>query len=260
MAKVCIAAGHQNVKYNSIVALHGSTGAPGEVEFNIDVASQVSGALRERGFEVLQTDANANDDPKVTKVDWDMFLAIHYDADVYNKPGGFTDYPEPSTDAATVKSQAIAKTLASEYFKTTGIEYHPERSNPNTRYYYLWKYLTPATPCTIIECGVGWRVPDDHNLFTYHREKVVEGIVRGVCKHFGVEYDLTPPPTCEELVNQAVAKAITETDLKWQTEIETAKKQIEELKKLSVTDYTWQQLFSLAWKKFGVWKKGGGVV
>lgn len=255
MAKVCIAAGHQNTKNNSIVALRGSTGAPGEMEFNIDVANQVSAALREKGFEVLQTDANANDDPKVTKVDWEMFLVIHYDADVYNKPGGFTDYPEPSTDAATQKSQAIAKTLADEYFKTTGIEYHPERSNPNTRYYYMWKYLTPATPCVLIECGVGWRVPDDHNMFTYHREKVVEGIVRGVCKYFGVAYETAPKPTCEDLIKQAVNTAIKENDAKWQPQLESANLKIDELRKLTAENLDWRDLMSIAWKKFWLWKK-----
>jgi len=257
--KVCISAGHQNIKYNSLVKLHGSTGAPGEVDFNIDVANQVSAQLRERGFEVKQTDANANDDPKVTGVDWDLFLAIHYDADIYNKPGGFVDYPEPSTDFATEESQRIAKILASEYFKTTGIEYHPERSNPNTRHWYMWQYLSKATPCNIIECGVGWRVPEDHNLFTYHREKVVEGIVRGVCKAFSVPYQTEPVLTVEEQIKQAVDKALIESELKWQKDMETAKKQIEELKKLSVEDYTWKQLLSLAWKKYWVWKKGGGV-
>jgi len=255
--KVCISAGHQNVKYNSIVALHGSTGAPGEVDFNIDVANQVSGQLREKGFEVKQTDANANDDPKVTGVDWDLFLAIHYDADVYSKPGGFVDYPEPSTDAATIKSQAIAKILAAEYFKTTGIEYHPERTNMNTRYYYLWKYLTPATPCVIIECGVGWRVPEDHNLFTYHREKVVEGIVRGVCKAFSVPYQTEPVLTVEEQIKQAVDKALIERDNYWQPIVQSANRQIEELRKISVDGYTWRELLSLAVKKMWVWRKTG---
>jgi hypothetical protein len=30
---------------------------------------------------------------------------------------------------------------------------------------------------------------------------------------------------------------------------------IEELRKLSVEDYGWRELMSLAWKKFWVWKK-----
>lgn len=254
--KLCIQAGHQNIKYNSIVALRGSTGAPGEADFNIDVANQVCAQLRLRGFEVIQTDANANADPKVTQTNFDLFLAIHYDADVYSKPGGFVDFAEPSTDAVTLNSQAIAKALSEEYFSTTGIESHPERSNPNTRYYYMWRNLTNATPCVLIECGIGNRYPEDHNLFTYHREKVVEGIVRGVCKAFLVKYDLAVEPTCQERVDQAVAKAKAEEAAVWQTKLETANQQIEALRKLAVSSFTWRDLISIAMKK--MWQERRG--
>lgn len=193
MKKICLQAGHQNCQYNSIIALRTSTGAPDEMRFNVDVRDTVAGELRKRGFEVFTTDSNGNDDKVITGQDFDMFLAIHYDADVYNASGGFVDFPEPSTDGATAESQRIAKILAGEYFATTGVANHPERSNANTRYYYMWKYLTAKTPCNLIECGVGWRVPDDHTLFTYSRPKVVEGIVRGICKAFSVPYEITPP-------------------------------------------------------------------
>jgi N-acetylmuramoyl-L-alanine amidase len=198
MAKrICIQPGHINGKFNSIVALRGSTGAPGEQEFTLDVANKVSEQLRARGFEVKQTDANANDDPAVTKTDWDLYLAIHYDADVYNDNGFFVDYPEPSTDGATNESQRLAQSLRDSYGSETGIPRHDERSNKNTRYYYMWRYLTSKTPCVLIECGVGNRKPNDYDqLHGDNRAKVVSGIVRGICAAFGVAYDLNPatPP------------------------------------------------------------------
>lgn len=204
--KICIQAGHQNCQYNSIVALRKSTGAPNEMSFNVDIRDKVSDELRKRGFEVQGTDANANDDSGIKGQDWDLFLSIHYDADVYGKGGGFVDFPEPSTDGATQESQRIQKILAEEYFKTTNIANHPERSNANTRYYYMWKYLSSKTPCVLIECGVGMHVPDDHSMLHFNREKVVEGIVRGICKAFNVNYDLVDPeqPTeCEKQLADA---------------------------------------------------------
>ena len=225
MKKICIMAGHQNAGAGM------SKGAPGEVDFNIDVANQVSGALRDRGFEVKQTDANAHKDNNVTKVNWDLFLSIHYDADVYNTSGGFTDYPEPSTDGATVNSQKAAKDIADQYFKVTKIKNFPNRSNANTRYFYMWSYLTKSTPCVIIECGVGWRVPDDHNLFTYDRNLVIEGIVRGICDYCDIPYDLEPEIPCEKEVKSAVVEAKAKSDASWQPKLATANKKIENLEK-----------------------------
>jgi len=195
--KICLQAGHENTTT-------GSTGAPNEMSFNVDIRNQVAGELRRRGFEVATTDANADKDPNITKVDWDLFLAIHYDADVYGKGGYFVDFPEPSTDGATKESQRICKVLSDEYGKVTGIVNHPERTNANTRYYYLWKSLSAKTPCNLIECGVGMHVPDDWQILHFDRPRVVEAITRGICTAFNVVYDLTPPPpvvvpsTCEK--------------------------------------------------------------
>lgn len=187
--------GHVNIKYNSIVAIRGSTGAGNEAVFTQDVANNVCSELRKRGFEVKQTDANGNDDPQVTQVDWDLFLAIHFDADVYGRGGGFSDFPEPSTDMATTESQRICAVIQNTYFPFTNVEWHQERRNANTKYYYIWKCLTDKTPCVLIECGVGMHKPDDFELLQNNRGKVVEGVVRSICAAFGVAYDLTPPTT-----------------------------------------------------------------
>lgn len=198
--KICIQAGHSG-------RTSGSTGAPNEMSFNIDISDKVAVELRNRGFEVKRV--NADPLPAEIAGDWDLFLAIHYDADVYklnpsdpnspNTGGGFVDYPEPSTDGATQESQRIAYLLRQEYFGTTGIVSHPERSNSKTRYYYMWSQLSSKTPCVIIECGVGMHVPDDHQILHFNRPKVVEGIVKGICLAFNVPYPVvitepTPEP------------------------------------------------------------------
>lgn len=181
MLKICLQAGHENTTT-------GATGAPNEQSFNVDIRNTVAAELRKRGFEVATTDANGNNDPAITGTDWNLFLAIHYDADIYGKGGGFVDFPEPSTDGATVESQRIAYLLRQEYFGTTHIVNHPERSNKNTRHYYMWKALSAKTPCVIIECGVGMHVPDDHDILHFSRPLVVEGIVKGICLAFNVPY------------------------------------------------------------------------
>lgn len=186
--KIIIQAGHEG-------RTTGATGAPNEQSFNIDISNKVADELRSRGFEVKRVNA----DPKHEEIsgDWDLFLSIHYDADVYGTGGFFVDYPEPSTDGATEQSQKIAYLIRQEYGGTTGIVNHPERSNVNTRYYYMWKFLSSKTPCVIIECGVGMHVPDDHTTLHFNRPRVVEGIVKGICLAFNVPY-ITPQPTPPE--------------------------------------------------------------
>ena len=191
--RICLQAGHANCQYNSIVALRKSTGASNEMSFNVDIRNKVAAELRARGFEVVTTDANANDDKNITKTDFDLFLAIHYDADVYRVGGGFVDTPDPSVDSANSESLRIAKHLADEYFSNTKIVNHPERSNLKTKFYYMWKFLTSKTPCVIIECGVGMHVPDDHQVLHFMRPVVVMGIVAGICAAFDVPYQQTTP-------------------------------------------------------------------
>lgn len=180
MPKIIIQAGHE-------ARTSGSTGAPGEQAFNKDVADQLAAKLEAKGFEVRRVVA----DPTDAQIagDWDLFLTIHYDADVYNAPGGFVDFPEPSSDGATAKSQAIARAIESKYFAITGIDNVPSRSNNNTRWYYMWKRVSTKTPCVIIECGVGKRVPKDADLLQSDagRKLVVKGIYEGILKAFNME-------------------------------------------------------------------------
>lgn len=184
MKRIIIQAGHEG-------RTTGATGAPNEQSFNVDISNRVADDLRKRGFEVRRVNA----DPLPTEIagDWDLFLAIHYDADVYGQGGGFVDYPEPSTDGATIESQRIAYLLRQEYFGTTGIVNHPERSNDKTRYYYMWERLSSLTPCVLIECGVGMHIPDDWQILHFNRPKVVEGIVKGICLAFNVPFVIQNP-------------------------------------------------------------------
>jgi len=186
--KIIIQAGHEG-------RTSGATGAPNEQSFNVDISNRVADEMRKRGVEVKRVNA----DPSSVEIagDWDLFLAIHYDADIYGKGGGLVDYADPATDKATIESQRIAYLLRQEYFGTTKIVSHPERSNEKTRGYYMWDRLSAKTPCVLIECGVGMHVPDDHSILHFNRDLVVQGIVKGLCLGLGVNYDLPVAPPAQ---------------------------------------------------------------
>lgn len=174
--KVCIQAGHKGT-------VSGSTGAPGERDWNSTIVPLVAKLLRDKGVEVYETDAAGYNDSKVTSTDWDLFLAVHYDADIYGDRGGFVDYPDPSADMVWEKSKSLSYKIGEHYFKTTGIPERPSRSNANTKFYYMWQYLTPNTPCVLIECGVGWRKPEDYEVLRKDNHNYIAQILADAVLH-----------------------------------------------------------------------------
>lgn len=198
--KIALQAGHYG-------RTTGSTGAPGEQELTARIWKNLSQQLIEKGFQVYMFGADPPIDDTLTQ-DFDLFLALHGDADIYGTGGGFADYPEPSTDGATQESQRICKVINDVYFPETGIKY-VNRSNRNTRYYYMWKYLSAKTPCVIIEMGV---VQDAHDkVLLANTTLIVNALGRAICKAFGVSYDAAvpvPPPTdtCESKLVTAQAE------------------------------------------------------
>lgn len=201
MAKlIALQAGHENAKNNCDPALRDGTGAPGEVEFTVRIRNKVKDILLSKAgpdgkpaFQIQLVDATFNCNPERTK-DFALFLAIHYDADMYGgKGGGFVDRPDPSVDAAAAESKRIRDAIAGQYFKHTNIEEHNERSNANTKFYYMWRALSAKTPCVIIECGVGQNAHD--KVILANTDIVANALARGICEAFGVSFNpATPPP------------------------------------------------------------------
>lgn len=187
---IALQSGHENAKNNCVQALRGGTGAPGEAEFTVRIRNRLSTILQEKGFAVQLVDATFNCNPERSK-DFDLFLAIHYDAFINGSIGGFVDFPEPSTDQATNESQRIAREIDGEYFKHTGIA-RVNRSNANTRFYYMWSELSAKTPCVILECGTGQNPHD--KVILADTDRVANAIARGICKAFGVAFDAPLPP------------------------------------------------------------------
>lgn len=166
----------------------GAIGAPGEQELNIRIRKRLTELLIQRGFQLFLF--NADQPYENINQDFDLFLSLHGDANIYETGGGFADYPEPSTDGATNESQRICKIINESYFPETGIKY-VNRSNRNTRYYYMWKYLSAKTPCVIIEMGV---VQDAHDsVLLGNTELIANALGRAICKAFGVTYEVSQP-------------------------------------------------------------------
>lgn len=185
MKKIMLQGGHLGVTT-------GATGAPGEQELNRRIRDRLCTILISKGFQLFVCDAY----PAQNEIaqDFDLFLALHGDANIYGTGGGFVDFPDPSTDSATVESKRIHDAIESEYFKNSGIVNHPERSNANTKFYYMWSQLSAKTPCVIMEMGV---VQDAHDkVILADTDRVANAIARGICKAFNVSFDTaTPAPT-----------------------------------------------------------------
>lgn len=194
---IALQAGHQNAKNNCIVSLRSSTGAPGEAEFTVRIRDRVSQLLLQKknkdgseAFAVKLVDSTFNCDSSSNKDDFALFLALHYDAYINGSIGGFADFPEPSTDFATKESQRITAIFNDEYFKHSGIKL-VNRSNANTRYYYMWKYLSAKTPCVLLECGTGQNPHD--SVILADTDRVANAIVRAICRAFDVPFETTQP-------------------------------------------------------------------
>jgi hypothetical protein len=193
--KICLQAGHKN-------RTSGATGAPREQEFNIDITNKLERELKKLGQEIYVCDSFANNDKKVTGNDWDLFLSIHYDADIYNSGGGFCD--RPAIDYAAAESKRIMEIIEANYFQITGIKNVPQRRNANTSKYYMWNSLSKKTPCVIIECGVGMHKPDDFNVLHNNRALVVKALLSSICKALNIK--LADVPESNSMIEDLLKK------------------------------------------------------
>lgn len=171
----------------------GATGAPGEIELNVRIRNRLSQLLIERGFMVQLMGA----DPVKAEYykDFDLFLALHGDANIYGTGGGVVACIAPyidSSETSNAESRRIRDVINSIYFNETGIVNHPERSNKKMTEYYMWPKLTAKTSCVIIEMGV---VQDPHDkVLLSNTDLIAKALARAICKAFNVSYEIETPP------------------------------------------------------------------
>lgn len=191
MKNICIQSGHWNVTT-------GQTGAPMEQKRTLAIGLKLVDLLRKQGYNVYHTDSYADTNKDVTSKDWDLFLALHCDANYAgDEGGGFVDFPEPSTDLATAESQRIAGAIESVYFKETGIINVPSRRNNNTKYYYMWSALSAKTPCVIIEMGES--IDPHDSVILNDTDRVANALLKGINKAFPSVTPQPPAESCEAI-------------------------------------------------------------
>ncbi|MDD4027019.1 MAG: N-acetylmuramoyl-L-alanine amidase [Candidatus Shapirobacteria bacterium] len=198
--KVLIIVGHQNIKFNSIVSLRGNTGTDGELKINLDVGNLVSSMCRERGISVVQTDANANDDKSITSQDFNLALALHCDMDVANdQGGGMCGSGDPSVDMSWQESLRIKGIFDATYFPEVKIV-NKNIVTYGMKFYYMWKYLSPKTPCVLLEMG---QAKDPHDSVLLGNTKLIAtGIVKSICKALNVSYEIETPTASQYTVTK----------------------------------------------------------
>lgn len=195
MKFIGIQAGHQNISQNIDPALRPGTGAPGEVQNNIRIRDRLGQILIAKGFQVQLDDANANSNSNTIDKDFDFYLALHCEADVHGRGGGFMTAPEPAYDDVNSESKRIIEAIKSEYFKNSGIEENESWITVAMTRYYMWRALSSKTPCGIVEMGVAQNAHD--KVILADTERVATALARGICKAFDVPFDTanpTPPP------------------------------------------------------------------
>lgn len=180
---ICIQAGHYP-------RTTGATGAPGEQELNWRITTRLDDLLIARGFVVQIVGADPKD-AEISK-NYDLFIALHGEADVHNMDGGMISPPDPSVDQVYKESKRISDAIGSLYFKESGIVERPEWISNGMRFYYMWKRLSAKTPCVILEMGVVQNAHD--KVILADTDRVAIAIAKGICKAFGVDYEPAPQP------------------------------------------------------------------
>lgn len=192
---ICLQAGHEG-------RTSGATGAPGEKENNVRIRNRLSEILISKGFVVQLVNA----DPSKAEIskDFDLFLALHCDADIYGTGGGCVGSADPSVDARWIESARIRDCLVEEYFPHSEIVKHQERVNKNITFYYMWSQLSSKTPCVLIEMGVAQDAHD--KVLLADTDRIANAIARGICKAFGVAFDVPQMPDCghQQVIDQYI--------------------------------------------------------
>jgi hypothetical protein len=198
MARICLQAGHLNIKTNCDTVLAQGTGAPGEVSWTPGTRDKVAALLTAHGFAVTSIDANANCVGPYGP--FDLTLAIHYQSNT-GKSGFGVFVADASVDRDRVRSVQLAKSIATVYAAKTKLENYSSPDlgfgpvtweNDNTRYYYLWRKMNG--PLALIECGEGAVGAPDHEILWGQQDMVAAAIAEGVCVAFGVAFVPPAPP------------------------------------------------------------------
>lgn len=132
-------------------------GAPGESSWCFHLAHRIAAKLEAAGVEcAVVGDWLNKPPPPQTREDWDLFLALHYDAAIYGdgkNTGCFAD--RATGDPMAGESDRFIALWETTYPGLLGIPLRNSRRNANTSQYYAFRDTTARTPGVIIEHGCG---------------------------------------------------------------------------------------------------------
>jgi N-acetylmuramoyl-L-alanine amidase len=173
------------------------TGAQGnglkEQDVTFQVAAKTADLLRKRGFEVRLSRSSASDNKGSGSVNsslaaraeeannWgaDAFVSFHCNA------GGGTG-AETYCLSKGGNAERLAEDIQTDLTRQTGLT---DRGVKTANFYVLRKTTMPAA---LVEMGFIDTQSDAKLLGTQEgRQKIAEGIARGICEYAGVTYDLT---------------------------------------------------------------------
>lgn len=162
-------------------------GAPGEAEWTPRLAAALRSRLEAAGVDAVTVPGFYNRAaPAVLGGDFDLFLALHYDA---RFPENYTTgcciargtYETEHWEADRFLSEWIAR-----YPQATGVPLKQARVGENMRLYYAWRHLSYVTPGVILEHGVGAPgVGGDAPVLWDQLDRVAEADAQAVLAYLG---------------------------------------------------------------------------
>lgn len=190
MVRVLLQAGH-SAAFQPFQ--HGGGGAPGEADWTADLARRIAAKLRGHGVEVAIVGAWALDNsnpPPVVREDHDLFVSLHYDADIYPvRTGCFAG--RATQDPQKARSDRALVAWKTIYPAATGIALHEERMNPNVTDYYAFRVTSDNTPGILIEHGVGQG--NDHATLFDRIDTIAGADAQAILTYLGIgASDVTP--------------------------------------------------------------------
>lgn len=140
-------------------------GAPGEAEYIFALNDEIERRATAAGIVVTRVPGNQRAYPEFRR-DYDAFIALHYDADIYRhngqKVGGwFWDRGKRSLTATT--DDVLGHIFERRYSLLPNVPPHISRRNANTWDYYAFRLTSRKTPGIIVELGVGAPAAPDHD-------------------------------------------------------------------------------------------------
>lgn len=175
-------------------------------------------------------------------------------------------YPEPQRKA----TRDLIKSLMSKYsIPKDRVVLHKElnptrRSDPVGAFSRDWLFGSPEPPPGFISfeqaiidsyLALKGAISDDEKKWRLDNWQNLKVLLEDLLKNDSGVKTMWFDPVAKE----AAAKAVIETGAIWQSKLNTANLKIEELRKLAAADMSWQDLFSIAWKKWWSFKKGGAA-